>query len=82
VIDVHLKILGEDKQAPLNEHSGQSPHRYAIEVTYFSSPNKSVRTLVRSFPEPEDYQTVVKELNKIARKINSLKRKEIQSVEK
>jgi len=81
VVDVHLKTLEVDKSAPPNEFSGRPPSKYAIEVTYFSSPNRSVRTLVRNYPEPEDYDTVVKHLAKIARKINSLKKKELLPVE-
>jgi hypothetical protein len=75
VIDVHLKTLNE-KGAPWNGLS-DGAKRYAIEVTYFSTPNKNTRTLVRNFPEPEDYQTIVKQLRKIANKINNIKKKEL-----
>jgi viroplasmin and RNaseH domain-containing protein len=86
IIDLHLKTIEEKKKsiteersAPAEAYKDPLPKRYAIEVTYFSSPNHNIRTVIRNFPEPEDYQTVVKYLNKIARKVNSLKKKELSS---
>ena len=86
VIDVHLKTLEEEAKkeidtVPHEAYRDPLPKRYAIEVTYFSSQNRSIRTLVRNYPEPEDYQTVVKHLAKIARKINSFKKKELLPIE-
>jgi hypothetical protein len=78
IIDVHLKVLdGKDSQW---DSSSGDPKKYAIEVTYFSSPQRSIRTLVRNYPDA-DYETAVKQLNKIARKINSIKKKEQLPIE-
>ena len=85
IVDVHLKAIEEESRkdrdgVPHEAYRDPQSKKYAIEVTYFSSPKRSIRTLVRNYPDA-DYETAVKQLSKIARKINSLKKKEMLPVE-